>query len=345
LIKLTDNEISEGSLESAEDKLSLAVRWNISSSEISPRHKQIQQVRISTYIKMAKKQILLGKARLAHVQLDEALGLGADPLEIEKLRREIPLALAKYLIETNKFGKAGELLLELELEGDYALEISELYRLLLNTKNQFKWDKILALIEQKEFSNAGVEITEWEKNDDAPTNLFKLNDHLLREKTAFTKHINERRILVRSLIDNGNFSGAESKLSLWEKTGEDLRELFKLNAYLEEKKYGSLIFGDKKTGLIWQRDYMTIDWRTAKQYCINLNLADWTSWSLPTQNELLTLRPNMHKLQNLNNTKDSLLFWTSDGYGFSSAFAINFILGVPFTDQKSRELKVRCVRR
>jgi len=189
LIKLVDKEIREGRLEAAEDKLNLAANWNISDSEISPRHKQIQQIRISSLIKESDNAINQGMAINAEQKLNVALRLGAEPTKIEKLRRGIPLKLANFLIESDKFEKAGELLLELELEGDYALEIPELYRLLYNKKNQFKWDKILALIEQKEFSDAEFKILEWGKKDDAPENLPKLKDYLQQEKTGFTEFV------------------------------------------------------------------------------------------------------------------------------------------------------------
>ena len=189
LLKYAELEIEAGRLESAEAKLSLAARWNVPGTEISHRRKKIQQIRISLSIDMAEQQMLLGKAKLAQRSLNEALRLGADPAKIEELRREIPLKLVKYLIETDKFEKAGELLLELELEENYTSEIPELYRLLHNKNNQFKWDKILALIKQKKFSDAEFKIIEWEKNDDAPKNLPKLKAYLQQEETEFTEFV------------------------------------------------------------------------------------------------------------------------------------------------------------
>ncbi len=185
LLRRVDRFIEGGDLDFAEQALSFAARWNVPGTELSRRRQQIQQIRISSLIKDADKIIKQGNAKNAEQKLNAALRLGADPTKIEELRRGIPLKLVKYLIETEKFEKAGELLLELELEGDYELEISELYILLLNKTNQFKWDEILVLIEQNKFSTAEVKIIEWEKNDNAPSNLPKLKKYLQKEEQIF----------------------------------------------------------------------------------------------------------------------------------------------------------------
>jgi hypothetical protein len=236
LIKQADNEIGEDRLESAEGKLSLAANWNVSASELSRRRKQIQQMRIDSFLKMANKQIQLGKAKLAEYQLNAALRLGADPTKIKKIRQELPLTLATVLIRSGKFEQAGEMLLEFELEGKYDAVLPGLYNLLHNKKNQFKWGEILDLIKQKQFSKAEQEIEGW-KIGNPPANLPKLKKYLQQEKTEFTQHINKRRERVRTLIENNKFSDAQRELTRWDPTGEDINGLKELTAYYKNKKH------------------------------------------------------------------------------------------------------------
>ena len=158
LLKQADNEIGEDRLESAEGKLSLAANWNVSASELSRRRKQIQQIRIAALLKNADTYIRQGNAQSAEQKLNAALRLGADTAKIKKIRQELPLTLAKVLIQSGKFEEAGEMLLEFELEGKYANELPELYTALRNEQIQHKWDGILALIRQKQFSKAEQEI-------------------------------------------------------------------------------------------------------------------------------------------------------------------------------------------
>jgi len=64
-------------------------------------------------------------------------------LEIEKIRQELPLTLAKVLIQSGKFEEAGEMLLEFELEGKYANELPGLYTALQKAQIQSKWNGIM----------------------------------------------------------------------------------------------------------------------------------------------------------------------------------------------------------
>ena len=140
------------------------------------------------------------------------------------------MTLAKVLIQSGKFEEAGEMLLELELEGKYSKELPELYTALQKAQIQQRWDGILDLIKQRQFSKAEQEIEGW-KLENPPANLPKLKKYLQQEKTEFTQYINKRRERVRSLIVNNRFDDAKRELSQWKKTGEDKSELLKLTAY------------------------------------------------------------------------------------------------------------------
>ena len=106
------------------------------------------------------------------------------------------------------------MLLEFELEGEYANELPELYTALQKAQIQQRWDGILDLIKQKQFSKAEKEIEGWEI-ENAPSNLTKLKEYLQQEKTEFTQHINKRRVLFRTKI-NGKWG--------WHKYGDQKKD-------------------------------------------------------------------------------------------------------------------------
>ena len=80
------------------------------------------------------------------------------------------------------------MLLEFELEGEYANELPGLYTALQKAQIQQRWDGILDLIKQKQFSKAEKEIEGW-KIENAPSNLTKLKEYLQQEKTEFTQQL------------------------------------------------------------------------------------------------------------------------------------------------------------
>jgi hypothetical protein len=241
------HEIKHGRWTFAEQHLNIAASWNVSSSELAIRRKKFKRVKIDLKLKEVEKYIAQGHERLAEEKLNEALNLGADSGNIEKVRRKLPLSVAKKLIESGKFEEAGEMLLELELEGKYSKELPELYTALRKGQNQRKWDRILAMITETRFFEAEHEIEEW-KNGNPPVNLSKLKEYLQQEKTEFTQQLfNKRREQVRSLIDNNKGPEAKRELAQWEKTGEDRSELLKLAAYFRKHQVRSLIDNNKFT--------------------------------------------------------------------------------------------------
>lgn len=298
---------------------------------------------------MAKKQMLLGKVKLAQRQLSEALLLGADPAKIEELRREIPLALVKYLIKKGEFEGAGEMLLELELEGNYELEIPELYLLLLNTKNQFKWDKVLDLIAGKKFSDAKIIIAEWEKKDDSPKNLTKLKAHLKKEVDYYNIYIKERREKVRSLIDEEKYNEAMSELSKWENTGEDdLVGFLKLKAYFIQAIDSSVLV-DPSTEYMWQKFEVggELDWQNAIDFCKHWTWAGFNDWKLPDKSTLESMFGGSSLLRDkFPNIKENSCYWTSTSpsYGSSHAWNMNYFIRTMHQQYKSNLCNVRCVR-
>ena len=68
------------------------------------------------------------------------------------------MTLATVLIRSGKFEQAEELLVELEIGEKYEGELTGIYAALRKEQIQHKWDGILALIRQKQFSKAEQEI-------------------------------------------------------------------------------------------------------------------------------------------------------------------------------------------
>ncbi len=351
LLRYAERDIEAGTLESAEDKLNLAANWNVSGSELSRRRKQIQQVRISTLIKNAYTYIRQGNAQTAEQKLNAALRLGADPAKIEKIRRVLPLTLAKVMIQSGKIEEAGELLLEFELEGKYANELPELYTALRNEQNKRKWNGIVTLIKQNQFSKAELEIEGW-KNENAPANLPKLKEYLQQEKTEFTQHINKRRVRVRSLIDNKKFKEAKSALAQWGKTDEDRSELLKLTAYYNKKQPSEVII-DRTTGLMWENRASRksfAHWE-AEYYCESLTLNAHSDWHIPSITQLENIWDKKSLFSKINiegyfHDKRNT-YWS--GGGLQSASTYNWVLlfgsGVTHRRHYLDEYNVICVRR
>ena len=78
---------------------------------------------------------------------------------------------------------------------------------------------------------------------------------------------------------------------------------------------GNQIITDSRTGLIWQKTYVTDKtWQEALSYCENLNYAGHSDWRLPNMNELSSLLnyPEYGKpYTNFPDTPDNYHFWSS----------------------------------
>ena len=284
-----------------------------------------------------------GTAKIAGQKLNAALRLGADTTKIEKIRRGFPLTLAKVLIQSGKFEEAKELLLEFELEGKYANELPGLYTALQKAQIQSKWNGILDLIKQKQFSKAEHEIEDWGK-ENTSANLPELKKHLQQEKTKFTQDIYKRRFRVYSLIKKNKFFEAKKELDQWKKTGEDQSELLKLTAYFR-KQFSAppgTVF-DRSTGLMWQNeiDSQGSNWQTAKSHCAGLTLGNFSDWELPSKDILA----KMIDKTEIFDFPTHLRYWSSTpGVLSSNAWAVHFGEGTVLPLFKSDYYYVRCIR-
>lgn len=348
LLKNIDEEIKTGRLDSAEKILRLVSSWNVSgmlitsNPQLTTRRKKIQQERIVSFVLEAKKQRYLGNAQLAESSLNAALSLGADPGKIEALRRVFTLKFANILIESGKFEEAGEMLLELELEGKYANELPGLYTALQKAQIQQRWDGILDLINQKQFSKAEKQIEGWEI-ENAPSKLTKLKNYFIQQKGA---HEKQRREKVRRLIENNKFPEANRELSQWNKTGEDLSELLKLTAYLRKQFVAppGTVF-DISTGLMWQKkpDGVRRTWKEAKRYCRDLSLGGYSNWELPNK---IVLADIFSKKEIFDSYEQSSFYWSSTNAGGTRNYALGVYFSVGQVDSgyvRSSYLS-RCVR-
>lgn len=122
------------------------------------------------------------------------------------------------------------------------------------------------------------------------------------------------------------------------------------------------IYNDTKQNLMWQDDFTTekiqrpwiteenhalknyadTSGETAHSYCKKLNLAGFNDWRLPSKNELKVLYTQNHSLKK----STSNWYWssTSNDKIIDRAWAIYFKNGDGFSDHKSIENFVRCVR-
>ena len=358
LLRVVDSWIKRGNLDFAEEALSLAARWNVSPSELTRRRQQIQQIRISSLITEADKIIKQGNAKNAEQKLNAALRLGADTAKIEKIRQELPLTLAKVLIQSAKFEEAEELLVELELGGKYAGELTELYTALQKAQIQqkkaqiqSKWNGIMDLIKQKRFSTAEKEIEGW-KTENSPSNLPELKKYLQQKKTEFTQNNNyKRHERVRSLIENNEFTEAKRELSQWVKTGEDKSELLKLTSLFDKRYNPSETVLDPRTGLIWQNIPFSgnASWQAASHYCRDLSLGGYSDWRLPNINVFKELFENKHKFDTF---KQDSVYWSSssagDGYNTNKRVLYKWYMhlgsGNTGTSDSNNRYSIRCVR-
>ena len=110
---------------------------------------------------------------------------------------------------------------------------------------------------------------------------------------------------------------------------------------------------DNVTGLIWQKedDDIIRDWDDANTYCIDLALAGYTDWRLPSKKELMsivdynTYSPSIDTTYFPGTNADT--YWASTTYPNDSsvAWSVSFHYGNVWANSKSTTgYYVRCVR-
>ena len=111
---------------------------------------------------------------------------------------------------------------------------------------------------------------------------------------------------------------------------------------------GNVIVIDSKTGLIWQKNYVSNKkWQEALNYCETLTYAGYTDWRLPNKNELASL-VNYGKENPASDFPDMLssYFWSSSTTVGDKSYAwyIYFNYGFMSDGSKTNTYNVRCVR-
>ncbi len=126
--------------------------------------------------------------------------------------------------------------------------------------------------------------------------------------------------------------------------------LFGNNLYMFRDSVDSLVI-DKKTSLMWQDDedskHVSMNFSTAKQYCDEKILGDYTDWRLPSVNELLSLVDRHRSAPALflifkYGVRD--IYWTSVLAEQNKVNAISFNDGDIHLLSRNDKKFVRCVR-
>ena len=114
------------------------------------------------------------------------------------------------------------------------------------------------------------------------------------------------------------------------------------------------IFTDSKTGLMWQDNreaaYLQKDWQGAVAFCEHLQLAGYDDWRLPKIKELIQILSTDPRdggmKKGFRNVGASGYYWSSSPNESSDDFAwmMNFKRGYEYSNYKSYERHVRCVR-
>lgn len=117
---------------------------------------------------------------------------------------------------------------------------------------------------------------------------------------------------------------------------------------------GSEVYIDTKTELIWQDNsasrYIKKDWQGALAFCSDLRLSGHDDWRLPVIKELIQIvsadpRDGGIK-EGFKNVGASGYYWSSSAHESSEDFAwmMNFKRGYEYSNYKTYERHVRCVR-
>jgi hypothetical protein len=118
------------------------------------------------------------------------------------------------------------------------------------------------------------------------------------------------------------------------------------------------VVSDSSSNLEWQDDYSDnnnsikeITWRSAIDYCENLNLDGKSDWTLPNINELTSLVDDSKNNPSLNEMfqhSNSNRYWssTTDDSSRSNAWSVSFSNGSHYNSDgnKNNNFYVRCVR-
>lgn len=114
------------------------------------------------------------------------------------------------------------------------------------------------------------------------------------------------------------------------------------------------VFTDSKTGLMWQDNhdakYLQKNWDGAMAFCSQLHLAGHDDWRLPNIKELiqiLSTKPRDGGMRKgFKYMGGSGYYWSSSEHESSEAFAwmMNFKRGYEYSNYKTYERHVRCVR-
>lgn len=109
---------------------------------------------------------------------------------------------------------------------------------------------------------------------------------------------------------------------------------------------------DKRTGLIWQKEYVRKKWQDAFEYCRSLNDDNYggysTGWRLPNKNELVSLYDLDKPAPPYSNFPDMPVYWfwssTTGIDSMSTAWLISFDNGRVDHIYKKNNYGVKCVR-
>ena len=116
---------------------------------------------------------------------------------------------------------------------------------------------------------------------------------------------------------------------------------------------GEVVVSDSKTGLIWQKEYVTNKtWQQALKYCEDLTYAGYSDWRLPNKNELASLLnpgkseapysnfPGMPAAESVWSSSTNVSHTSYTGY----AWCVYFNNGYVNSINKTNDRNVRCVR-
>ena len=111
---------------------------------------------------------------------------------------------------------------------------------------------------------------------------------------------------------------------------------------------GKDLVTDSKTGLMWQKEYVTGTWKQALKYCEDSTYAGYSDWRLPNKNELSSLINYEKSGAPYSYFPDmpSKWFWSSSTvvYKTNRAWLVHFYYGGVSYDLKDANQNVRCVR-
>jgi len=118
--------------------------------------------------------------------------------------------------------------------------------------------------------------------------------------------------------------------------------------------FASPLHVDETTALMWQdvpENRGTLyTWDEAKNYCEELDLANYSDWWLPSESELASIvdtsRPIGRMIQKGFIYYKGKPYWTSSTYAWNApdAWAISFNNGASYSENKHKALHVRCIR-